>query len=311
LQLSFVHGILFSEVIALDITKPFEAVINDFQEMHINIEDAHFTLLADHGIDMLGCRQIRNLSPMHFHAYYEVFYVRGGELTVNFEHDSTVFNKDSLVILRPQVPHSSTLKSADSSRYCFGFFIERNNLKTERSLYDILVMALSGNTNYIYIPNGISVYESLHRITESIPYGNSFKLSSHFYEFILAFLDLVGTLQPNSPEELLANSSVSRTYKLQRIISSYYKEDISLNYLAKSLCLSTRQVNRIVQSFYGCTYREIITQTKLKAAAELLRTSDMTISEISVNVGYQSLRGFYSAFKKHYGCLPTEYRKSL
>ena len=147
--------------------------------------------------------------------------------------------------------------------------------------------------------------------TENINFGNHFKISFYFYEFLLALLNITGHLQPSSPEELLSDSSISRTYKIQRIISSYYMKDISLEFIAKSLYLSTRQVNRIVQAFYGCTYREIIMRTRIKAAAELLHTSPLTISEISVKVGYHSLRGFYSAFKKYYGCLPTEYRKNL
>lgn len=283
-------------------TKPFDS----FKEMHINIEDAHFTLLTDRGIDKLGFGEKKDYAPLHFHSFYEVFYIRDGSLKIKFENSKAEFNKNSLVILPPKNIHSSILKNDNSSRYCISFFVSKNNLKTENSFYDIVSKMLLEEC--VCIENATQVYESIKNISENITYGNHFKISFYFYEFILALMDITGHLKPGTPEELLSDNSISRTYKIQRIISSYYMHDISLEFIAKNLFLSTRQVNRIVQSFYGCTYREIIMQTRIKAAAELLTTGSMTVSEISSMVGYQSLRGFYSAFKKFYGCLPTEYR---
>lgn len=287
--------------------KTFDTDIDNLKEIHINIEDAHFTLLTDHGINKLGTNKKTNLHPLHFHSYYEIFYVRDGSLELKTEQGTTELQKDNLIILSPQLTHNTVLKGETSSRYCISFFIQKNNLKTEHSLYDTLNEILS--KEYVYIENATSAYESIKKLCENISYANHFKISCYFYEFVLELLSISGHLKPVSPEELFSDSSISRTYKIGQIISSHYMKDISLDFIAKKLYLSTRQVNRIVQSFYGCTYREIISRTRIKVAAELLRTSSMTVSEISTQVGYRSLRGFYSAFKKHYGSLPTEYRK--
>ena len=293
----------------LNFVKPFEFYIDDFKEIHIDIADAHFTLLADQGIDKLGNGQKKDSLPLHFHSYYEIFYIREGNLEINFEQNSIDLKKDNLIVLSPKIVHSTKLKSEHSSRFCISIFIEKNLIKTEHSLYNALIGMLS--KEYIYVENAISVYESIRRIADNIACENHFLLSFYFHQFILGLMDITGYQRSTTPEELLLDSSVSRTYKIQRIISSYYMEDISLEFIAACLHLSTRQLNRIVQDFYGCTYREIIARTKIKAAADLLITSNMPISEISVKVGYHSLRGFYSAFKKYYNCLPTKYRKTL
>ena len=62
-------------------TKPFDS----FKEMHINIEDAHFTLLTDRGIDKLGFGEKKDYAPLHFHSFYEIFYIRDGSLKIKFE----------------------------------------------------------------------------------------------------------------------------------------------------------------------------------------------------------------------------------
>ena len=293
----------------MKITRPFESNIDDFKEIHIDIEDVHFTLFADKGIDILGYQQRKNVPPIHFHSFYELFYLSNGSFRINFEQNFVDLKKDELILLAPKIAHSSFLDGEDSSRYCINFSFEKNNLKTEFSLYNILAQRLP--TEYLYSKNGISVYESIKKIVENVTCDNHLKISFYFHQFILNLLNLAGYLTSVTPEEVLLDTSVSRTYKIQRIITAYYMEDISLEFIAMHLHLSTRQLNRIVQDFYGCTYREIITRTRLKSAANLLETGTSTVSEISTQVGYRSLRGFYSAFKKYYGCLPTEYRKKV
>jgi len=288
-------------------TTAFEKKITSYKEIHINIEDVHAILLAKKTTEQLVKAGEKKFQPMHFHSYYEIFYVTDGILEVEFEQKSAYLKKDNMIIISPKTAHCSIAGSKDVSRYCINFFIEKNSLKTEPSLFDSLINICSDE--YIYIDNGFPVLESIQKISENIACCNQLKISMYFYQFVLDLMEVTGNFSSVSHKEFLLDSSVNRTDKIQRIISLYYMENISLEFLAKSLHLSTRQVNRIVQNFYGCTYREIIARTRLKAATELLKNTNITISEISSRIGYQSLRGFYSAFKKHYGCLPTEYRR--
>ena len=50
-------------------------------------------------------------------------------------------------------------------------------------------------------------------------------------------------------------------------------------------------------------------QKRMTLARNLLENSDMTIEEISEYVGYDSTRGFYSAFTKYFGENPGTIRK--
>ena len=86
-------------------------------------------------------------------------------------------------------------------------------------------------------------------------------------------------------------------------------DDLTIEDLAKSVFLSSRQVRRIIKKQRGCTFSQLITQMKMKSACELLKTTDMKVTEIASRIGYDSLSGFYSAFKSYHKILPKEYRK--
>ena len=47
----------------------------------------------------------------------------------------------------------------------------------------------------------------------------------------------------------------------------------------------------------------------MKAAAEMMKTSKLTIDEIMYKVGYDNRSTFYKNFKEQYGVTPKEYRQ--
>jgi AraC-like DNA-binding protein len=48
----------------------------------------------------------------------------------------------------------------------------------------------------------------------------------------------------------------------------------------------------------------------MEHAAELIRSKNHSIDEISLMVGYNDVRHFKTLFKKKFGCLPSEYVKN-
>ena len=108
---------------------------------------------------------------------------------------------------------------------------------------------------------------------------------------------------------LKSENKESRIYKIHHIINSHYTDNITLKDIAKTLYLSERQVRRIIYKYHGCSFSELISKMRMKSAYELLTTTDMKILDIASFVGYDSLSGFYSAFKKQYGDLPLNIRK--
>ena len=110
-------------------------------------------------------------------------------------------------------------------------------------------------------------------------------------------------------DEILGDNSLARSYKIEYIVNKYYMYDISAAFIAEKLFLSEKQVNRIVKKLYNQTFGQKITALRMKVASQYLAETSMTVSEIAGRVGYTSLCGFYSAFRKYCGCTPGEFRR--
>ena len=86
------------------------------------------------------------------------------------------------------------------------------------------------------------------------------------------------------------------------------KGDMSLTELAKASGLSSRNLNRLFVAEVGQTPRQMMINLKIEKSKQLLTTTQLTVTDIAFEVGYNSLSKFISAFQKYTGKIPSEYR---
>jgi AraC-like DNA-binding protein len=89
----------------------------------------------------------------------------------------------------------------------------------------------------------------------------------------------------------------------------YEYNTLTLTDLSARLNLSTRQTQRLLTKHYGMNFRNKITEAKMSAAALMLRSFEMNISDLAEKTGYSSAEHFSAAFKRYYGISAGEYRK--
>ena len=80
--------------------------------------------------------------------------------------------------------------------------------------------------------------------------------------------------------------------------------------LSKALFMSRRQLLRRLKAVAGCAPNAFIRAVRLKKAAELLKTSGMTVTEITYAVGFSDLKHFRTLFRGAFGALPAEYGRA-
>ena len=98
-------------------------------------------------------------------------------------------------------------------------------------------------------------------------------------------------------------------------LTKYIEENITdyklnVNSLCEHMAMSRTILTEKLKGLTGYTPREFIEMTRFKYAAVLLKESDMTISEISYEAGFNSQKYFSSRFRKQFGKTPSEYRNS-
>ena len=79
--------------------------------------------------------------------------------------------------------------------------------------------------------------------------------------------------------------------------------------LAGQLHISSRQLDRILKSLYGKSYREKLLEIRLEVSLDLLKFSDKSVASISELTGYSNPASFCSFIKKETGHTPGEIRR--
>lgn len=87
--------------------------------------------------------------------------------------------------------------------------------------------------------------------------------------------------------------------------------NLKIEDLGDEVGLSRVQLYRKVKALTGMTPVEILRETRLKRAMQLLKTTDKTVSEIANEVGFATLGYFSSCFKKQYDKYPTDVREEM
>ena len=87
--------------------------------------------------------------------------------------------------------------------------------------------------------------------------------------------------------------------------------NLKIEDLGDKVGLSRVQLYRKVKALTGMTPVEILRETRLKRAMQLLKTTDKTVSEIANEVGFATPGYFSSCFKKQYDKYPTDVREEM
>lgn len=97
------------------------------------------------------------------------------------------------------------------------------------------------------------------------------------------------------------------TQLYQHLRRSHYSQRPTLEVFASTLRMSPSTVRRHLER-EGCSFQAIKDEVRRGLAVELLRQKDISVSEISEQVGFQEPSAFHRAFKKWTGESPGRYR---
>ncbi|MEX2579833.1 MAG: AraC family transcriptional regulator [Verrucomicrobiales bacterium] len=101
--------------------------------------------------------------------------------------------------------------------------------------------------------------------------------------------------------------AMDRVGKVKAILKSRLDEAIDLQRLAGEVGCSPFYLSRTFSATTGMTISQFIRKLRVEAAAELLLSGKFNVSEVALEVGYQSLSHFSKAFQQVKGCLPSKY----
>lgn len=107
------------------------------------------------------------------------------------------------------------------------------------------------------------------------------------------------------------SASRRRLYLLARVIvTRHYRQDLTLEILARALASSPRQIQRAYAQFGDTSFREDLRRRRLRAAAELLAGQpSIPVADVARLVGYRQAPHLARAFRERYGHSPARFRE--
>lgn len=109
--------------------------------------------------------------------------------------------------------------------------------------------------------------------------------------------------------DFFATSENGMILQAKQYVAQHFSEDITLNDIAKHVCLSPAYFSTLFKNETGIGFVKYLQHVRVEHAKKLLKTSKMRISDIAQAVGYRDLKFFNKIFYSETNVTPSEFRK--
>lgn len=105
-----------------------------------------------------------------------------------------------------------------------------------------------------------------------------------------------------------ASGYINKMERVKIFLENNCDKKINLNHVAEEVCLSPKYLSRLFKENSGTGFNEYRLKIKIDKAKELLKTTDLTVNQIAIQLGYKNPESFIRMFEKLLGSTPTEFR---
>ena len=156
-----------------------------------------------------------------------------------------------------------------------------------------------GADDYVKKPFNASIIKA--RINSIIDNRN--KIKSHFLNKI--------RFEP-SPSKVDENDDAETKFikkAIKMVEDNLQNESFDIESLTEELNMSRSSLFRKIKSLTGLSLSAFIRSIRVKKAAQLILTEDLSLKEIAYEVGFNTYKYFKVSFEKQFDCLPSDYKE--
>lgn len=253
------------------------------------------------------------------HNFWELVYVDEGKLFCSSNEQTTILNKGQIIFHRPNEFHSHKVSKEDKTKIIILSFeckseainyFSKKILETPENLIKLLKMIVDEGKQTFNIP--ISDPKLKKMPLKSSPALGGLQIIKNLLETFLISLMRADT---SSSYDTTFLSSEEYKNRISVSIISILKKNVHNKLSIDDIC-SILNYNKsyLFRQFKLSTKKTIMTyfnELKISEAKKLLTTSDLSITEISDTLSYDTPNYFCKAFKKQTGYTPASYRKAF
>ncbi len=141
---------------------------------------------------------------------------------------------------------------------------------------------------------------------EKFLYGDISSKFSNITEILDFLIKLLDTDRLRQEELAQIPNAV---FQMKEYLYQHYNEELNLNRISREFFLSPAYICEIFKKFTGCTITGYLLQIRMEKACNLLLETDLSLADISAQVGYSDYNYFCRLFKRYFNMSPTTYRR--
>ncbi|CUX68626.1 HTH-type transcriptional activator RhaS [Clostridium sp. C105KSO15] len=256
--------------------------------------------------------------PKHKHNYIEVIYMCKGETIHFIDGEKVVLKTGELLFLNQHA--TQEILPAGEEDIGINFIILPEFFDTafemmgeeENLLRDFLVGCLCFDPRYasylhFQVADVLPVQNLVENMVWTLLSDQPNKRSINQITMGLLFLQLMHYTDKIS--HTLESFEQKLIFQVLTYIDENYK-DGELTELSALLSYNIYWLSRAIKRLTGRTYKELLQVKRLNQASVLLLNTRLSVTDISIAVGYDNTSYFHRIFRNYYGMSPKEYRAS-
>ncbi|MGZ3793165.1 MAG: helix-turn-helix domain-containing protein [Bdellovibrio sp.] len=234
----------------------------------------------------------------HSHGEHEFFLPLQGEIKVQYEEKTVKAGPGRMLYVPPKLDHSFSSTAQGSG--------ERVILLIENKLWQKHAKAQYNPTSLA--TNSLAKEIIFYLLIHQKAHGVKYFISALIETLVEALTGAQITENRLFVEHIQGKLSDERIRKSAQLINENLAE-VSISEIAKQSGLSQRNFSRLFIKETGMTPKDYLILQRIEKAKSLLKETRLTITDISLEVGYNSLSKFIETFRKIEGILPSDFRK--
>jgi AraC-like DNA-binding protein len=256
-------------------------------------------------------RRPPDLKWPHKHNFYEILWLTSGKSTNVIDYHQTIVQPHTLFFISPGQLH--LMSGASNVKGYSITFTEEFLLLTANNKDRLLALSFLDNSYAEpFLKLNASARSELKAVLQLLEQEvmlaeRSPVIISNLLFVMLNKIQRIINAKKATPDQ----ANIIRFKKFKNLIEVNYKTQEGLPFYARQLAITPHRLNEICKLVSGKTAGEIIRERSLLEAKRLLIHSDLTVGQISNQLGYEDLSYFSRQFKEKELMTPSAYRKSM
>lgn len=266
----------------------------------------------------------RDLIYSHWHPFIEIIHITKGQVLMTIDKKQVQFNTGDICILNPnQVHFGNAPNGVDSEVELVVLSYDILPHQHSDSIYQKYILPLKNGD--MLLPQVILSNNKINNIPfwqeechgllcRLIKYGGK-GFAGREIAIQGVFMELLSVMYHHSclisTKTDQKNQIRPRDMEILDYVENNFTASLSVPDIANHFGINEDYFYRIFKTTTGLTPITFIHQLRLRYAKQLLKNTDLSMTEISDRIGFNSSSYFSKLFSRNNGMTPTQYRSNL